>query len=107
MKFDTFKDLFSTLLREKENRDTFIKSVPSSIRDAFFDNEYIESYYVEVNALMSALFTDKILLDDIDYFLYEDMTPFVIVRGVDAERNYEIYTEEEMFSYFEKEYNWD
>ena len=106
MRFETFKDLFSTLLSEAKIRDTFISSVPSSIRDAFFDNEYVESYYREVNALMSVLFKDKMLLDDIDYFIYETDS-LEIIRGENSERIYKINTKEEMLSYFKKEYNWD
>ena len=106
MKFEVFKGLFNTLLSEAKVRDEFITSVPSSIRDAFFDNEYVESYYREVNALTSVLFTDKMLLDDIDYFIYET-APFIIIRGENAEREYNINSEKEMLSYFEIEYKWD
>ena len=106
MKFEVFKGIFTTLLSEAKFRDKFITSVPSSIRDAFFDNEYVESYYREVNALMSVLFTDKMLLDDIDYIIYET-APLIIIRGENAEREYNINTEEEMLSYFEIEYKWD
>ena len=105
MKYVKFKNLFEILMLEKDNRDVFIKSVPVSIQDAFFDNEYVESYYREVNALMVALFHQP-LIDDIDYFLY-DTKPWKIIQGVNGERSYEINTIEEMLLYFEAEYAWD
>ena len=55
---------------------------------------------------MSVLFKDKMLLDDIDYFIYETDS-LEIIRGENSERIYKINTKEEMLSYFKKEYNWD
>lgn len=106
MRFEIFKKLFTTLRKEKEVRDNFINSVPISLQEAVFDNEFAESYCREVNALMTALFPDKLLLDDVDYFLFETSYPWVITVGENSEREYKIYNEQEMLNYFQAEYIW-
>jgi len=71
VKFEEFSDIFTLLCEQEKAREAFIDSIPSSIRDAFFDNEYVTSYQLENNFLMEKLLP-KSIIEDINFFLYEE-----------------------------------
>lgn len=103
MDFVKFRELFQTLKTQMAVRNEFLDKLPKSIQDAFFDNELVESLYVENNALMRALFGDSIW-DDIQYFLFEDVSPWQI--KITNGKEYLLYTEEDIMNYFEEVYTW-
>ena len=70
MTYEEFEPLFIMLVKEKEKQDNFIKCLPNSISAAFFDNEYVESFERQINALMEALFEDKDLLESVYDLMY-------------------------------------
>lgn len=104
MKFDKFKELFKGMRSQKEVRDKFIDSIPSSIRVAFFDNEITNSLYKEIEVLSEELFGEE-LLDDINYFLYDSpVHGWNIIRD---NKEYYIKNEKGMLKYFKQVYNWE
>ncbi len=71
MTYEDFAPLFTILYNGWKAQDAFIQSVPPSIREAFFDNEYVGALESQQNALMTQAFKDKDMLEMVDYFLYE------------------------------------
>jgi hypothetical protein len=71
VKFEEFSEIFTFLYGQHKVREEFIDSIPRSIRDVFFDNEYATSYQLENNFLMEKLLP-KSLIEDINFFLYEE-----------------------------------
>jgi len=105
MKFADFEKLFTLLIEQKNIRYDFIDALPESISGAFFDNEYITCLEKENDALLRLLFKDA-LFYDILYFVYED-APHVIRVLLPVEKQYTIYSLDEMLEYFKTQYKWD
>lgn len=103
MQFDKFKEIFLTLKSQQVVRDEFLDKLPISIRDAFFDNEYVESLVIENNILLKMLFGER-LWDDINYFLFEDPSSWEIVSNGKV---YSLHNDEEVLDYFKKEYDFE
>lgn len=101
MTFEEFSKIFIQLRMNEEHRSRFISSIPHSIRDAFFDNDMVDSLYNEVSFLLGKIF-DGPLKDDIDYFL----TPSDDYGIIKDDNEYMITSEEDMLEYFRKEYDW-
>ena len=100
MNYKEFEPIFTRIYSDTKKQDEFLKSIPVSIRDAFFDNEYSNSLEMLKEFMMKKLFSTEIT-DDIMYFLYDWKS------GYDIETNGNIYIIddfEDMLIYFKKEY---
>lgn len=71
MTYEEFVPIFTMLTEEKKKQDDFIRCLPHSISEAFFDNEYVESLDRQVSFLMETLFEDKELLESVYNLMYE------------------------------------
>jgi hypothetical protein len=70
MTYEEFTPLFTMLVEEKKKQDNFIRCLPNSIAEAFFDNEYVEALERQTDFLLNALFEDKDLLEDVYNLMY-------------------------------------
>jgi len=100
MEYEEFEKMFCCLQKEIENRNNFYESIPSSLREAFFDNETIESYEKEKNAIMRFAFSENMYYD-IEYFLYEWKSGYQIMEHT---KEYVINTQDEILNYFKEIY---
>lgn len=71
MTYEELEPIFTMLTEEKKKQDDFIRCLPNSIAEAFFDNEHVESFERQVSFLMEALFEDKGLLEGVYNLMYE------------------------------------
>lgn len=78
MTFDKFKSIFTVLYNETKNQNNFVDCLPSTIKQAIFDNEYTNSLAREKRLLLKHLFTQPVF-EDIDYFLYDFKVGFRII----------------------------
>lgn len=62
--------LFEEIYQLHESREKWIKSVPSDIRDSYFDNTYVNSLQKQIDLLMDTVFTASEKFE-IEWFLYE------------------------------------
>lgn len=100
MNYDQFVEVFTTLYTETAIQNEFIASLPRSINEAFFDNEYTHSMSKEKQMLMKNLF-EKPLVEEINYFLYDFHWGFKIVVG---EKEYKPSNFDEILLYFKEQY---
>lgn len=101
MKYSEFENLFTQLRVNLATREEWLDSLPRSIRDSYFDNEFVDSLYSDTDLLLKSLFKGP-LLDDIEYFLTIGTEYNIIKEGVE----YEIKTVEDMLKYFKEGYEW-
>jgi hypothetical protein len=70
MTYEEFELIFVMLECEKKTQDDFINSLPASIADAFFENEYVGSLERQISSMMEILFPDKDLLEAVYNLMY-------------------------------------
>jgi len=63
-------ELFREIYRLHQTKDEWIESVPSDIRDSYFENTYVECLQRQIDLLINEVF-DKEEREDIEWFLYE------------------------------------
>ena len=63
-------ELFREIYRLHQLKTEWIESVPSDIRDSYFENTYVECLQKQIDLLMNEVFS-KEEREDIDWFLYE------------------------------------
>ena len=100
MNYKEFEHIFTRIYSEHKKQEEFLDSIPPSIRDAFFDNEYSNSLEMLKDFMMEKLFSMEINFD-INYFLYDWKS------GYNIETNGNVYTIndlEGMLEYFKTEY---
>jgi len=71
MTYEEFAPLFTMLVSEKKTQDDFIRCLPESIAEAFFENEYVGSLERQISSLMELMFPDKDLLEAVYHMMYE------------------------------------
>lgn len=100
MDFKQFKKLVSELYALDKEREAYIRSIPSDINAAFFDNTYTRTSGMQFDLVMQALFGD--IYEDVCWFLYDCKFTGPNQIIVDK-REYEIKSLEDYFDYAEKE----
>jgi pyruvate-formate lyase-activating enzyme len=70
MSYGQFVEIFTALYNETAVQNAFVDSLPSTIKEAFIDNEYTNSLAREKRLLLKHLFAQPIF-EVIDYFLYD------------------------------------
>jgi hypothetical protein len=63
-------DVVRKLRNLNKRQEDYLNKIPSDIRDAVFDNSYVNDLSMKNDILMSALF-DEVVVEDIFWFLYE------------------------------------
>lgn len=86
-----FKKIIKQLKEDQSRADAWIYRIPIEIRDAFFDNPYVNSLYSSNTFLLSMVFEDEpSLKDELDWFLYDwSATKSISLRTIKA--NDEVY----------------
>ena len=100
MNYKEFEPIFTRIYSENKKQDEFLNSIPSSIRDAFFDNDYSNSLEMLKDFMMEKLFSMEISVD-ILYFLYDWESGYHIETNGNS---YIINDFEDMLKYFKKAY---
>jgi len=100
MNYKEFEPIFTRIYSENKKQDEFLNSIPSSIRDAFFDNDYSNSLEMLKDFMMEKLFSMEIYFD-ILYFLYDWKSGYHIETNGNS---YIINDFEDMLKYFKKAY---
>ena len=101
MNFEKFKSIVNILKTEDEKREVWISTLPWSLREAFFDNEYVSSLHGTISHLMEALLSSELLEDDVNWFLFEWKPGFTIFAG---DKDYVINDIDDYFSYTKEVY---
>jgi hypothetical protein len=70
MKPVQFKTLIEQIVYENKLGSEWIQSIPSDIRDSFFDNVLVQSQSKVNDLLLRALFNGA-LIEEVNWFLYE------------------------------------
>lgn len=88
MKATKLKKLLESFLKYQEKSDKWINSIPSEIVSGFFDNPYANSKEFQIELLISFIFDDLNLTDDVMYFLYDGFPKSIeIIPGEKYEIN--------------------
>jgi len=101
MNFEKFKSIVNILKTEDEKREVWISTLPWSLREAFFDNEYVSSLHGTISHLMEALLSSELLEDDVNWFIFEWRPGFTILV---ADKNYVINDIDDYFEYIKEVY---
>lgn len=100
MKFSKFKEVVTQIRNIEDAKDRYMDSIPTDIRDAFFDNEYTNNQGLMFDVVFNALFGET-LTEDVFWFLYEWKPGYSVTV---EDREYKIETIDEYFEYIKKEY---
>lgn len=72
----TKEEVFRIIWQQKQNADKFIDSLPMSINEAFFANEFTDAYHIISDTLMREYFGKH--WDSVCWFLYEWRKGFTV-----------------------------
>ena len=100
MTYEEFVPLYEMLIVEKQTQEEFLNALPTSISDAFFDNELVESLEKQKSYLVEALVKDEDLLEVIYYFLYEH---HCVIISADGTRNEYLHLDDKL-AYFKEQF---
>ena len=78
MKAKNVKHLLSEIIRLDKEGDAWLETVPSAIRDSFYDNGYTETFYKQKELMLKFIF--KNLYEEIFWFLYDWRKGFTITN---------------------------
>lgn len=70
MNIQTFENIVRLMHAERNKQDIYIESIPRDIRDAFFDNDMINSLETIIAGLLEQL-VDEELQTELDWAIYE------------------------------------
>lgn len=101
----SIKKLVLDMYYNVQKGDEWLDSVPSSIRTAFFENEYVNAYIKNADILLTEL-VGKEARDWVDWMIYEwanNKSLCVIDNGEEKPFN----TPEEVLEYIASIYNWE
>lgn len=94
-------DVVRKIRNLNKRQEEYLDKIPSDIRDAFFDNSYVNDMSMKNDILMLALFGD-IVVEDVFWFLYEykegSAGPHV---SLDSEDTLTFNTDEDYYKYLE------
>lgn len=65
----TKEQLFRNLYKSMVTRNEYIDKIPNDISGAFFDNEYVNTFYIDINEMLTYIFGDA--SESINWFLYD------------------------------------
>lgn len=100
MTFEEFETIFLEIIKRTSIRETYLNSVPSDIRTAIFDNEYVNQLGITNDILMQCLFGEE-LLSELLWYLYEWKEGFEISV---EDTKYVINNQEDFFKYIKEIY---
>ena len=69
MKAKQIQKLLENIIELEKKQSDWIDSLPSEIRESFFDNTYNNSLRMQIDSLINFIFGSW--TDDVGYFLYE------------------------------------
>ena len=101
MNFEKFKSIVNILKTEDEKREVWISTLPWSLREAFFDNEYVASLHGIISNLLEVLLPNECLEDDVNWFIFEWRPGFTILV---ADKIYVINDIDDYFEYIKEVY---
>ncbi len=101
MNFEKFKSIVTMLKIEDDKREAWLSSIPWSLREAFFDNEYVASFQGIINNLLEVLLPNECLEEDVNWFLFEWRPGFTIFV---ADKDYVINNIDDYFEYIKEVY---
>lgn len=107
MSFKDFSGIFRMIRSESDKQDAYIRSIPSDISAAFFDNKYVTSLHIIQDELVRRVFPPQ-MTSDVEFMLYECKyskdKPAIGVGTDTGTRSYYINSIDDMLAYFDHEY---
>lgn len=105
MKFDKFRDLVEFFLDIQSRQAKYLDNIPSDIRDAVHDNQYVNLQGLLTDKLISE-FMEPHIEEDFYWILYEwdPITNYTIIYN---DTEYIINSIDDYFNMMKKEYKWD
>ena len=88
---NVFRRTLAELLQCRQKGQEWLDEVPASIKEAFYDNEYVTSTDDMFTAVLEAWLGNQVLIDDVSWFLYDWRPGFdILVQRDDKEISYTI-----------------
>lgn len=105
MKFDSFRSLVEFFLDIQFRQAKYLGNIPFDIRDAIYDNEYVN---------LQGLLTDKLIrelmephIEEAFYWILYEWDPITNYTIVYDDTEYIINNIDDYFDMMKKEYKWD
>ena len=70
MKATVVEGLLNKMNAMEKKQEEWIDSLPGQLRESFFDNDYVNSLRMQIDALIAVVFENW--TEDVGYFLYEN-----------------------------------